>query len=157
MSLRSEAHHDSRVSRFFRQNRTREPIVIVDDDVAFLELLREGLRDAGYRTLCARDGGEALAAITNQRPAMVLVDIEMPGMEGLDLLAKIDRSPLLSRIPCALMTGDSRSCGSLTANWPVLHKPIRFEQLLMTIRRFVPDRRRPAMRCTAAEVIWSDH
>jgi len=109
------------MSRFFSPHRTHEPIVIVGDDVAFLELLREGISDAGYRTVCARDGSEALAAITNQKPAMIFVDIQMPGMDGASLLAKIERSPVLSRIPRA-----------------VLQKPVRFEQVLRTIQRLVP-------------------
>jgi CheY-like chemotaxis protein len=145
------------MSRFFSPHRTHEPIVIVGDDVAFLELLREGISDAGYRTVCARDGSEALAAITNQKPAMIFVDIQMPGMDGASLLAKIERSPVLSRIPRAVVTGDSDfSFGASTA-WPVLHKPVRFEQVLRTIQRFVPDRCRAAARGITAEVVWNDH
>ena len=125
------------VNTLFREYRTRQPIVIVDDDVAFAELLREGIRDAGYRPVWARDGREALTAITHEKPAMVLIDIEMPVMNGSELLAKLARSPALARIPRAVLTGDSRFARGASIPWPIFLKPICLEDVLKTIRRFV--------------------
>lgn len=122
---------------FFRECRTPPPIVIVDDDAAFAELLREGIRDAGYRPICACDGREGLTAIMHEKPAMVLIDIEMPEMNGSELLAKIDRSPALARIPRAVLTGDSNFTFGDSPSWPIFRKPICLERLLSTIRRFV--------------------
>jgi DNA-binding response OmpR family regulator len=79
------------------------PVVIVEDDADFVAILREGVREAGYRPICARDGREALSAILDERPAAVLVDLAMATNVS-DLLATLERSPVLSRIPRLIVT-----------------------------------------------------
>jgi CheY-like chemotaxis protein len=64
-------------------------ILIVDDDDRQRLLYREQFEDGGYEVLEARDGREALACIDRQQPDAVVLDINMPGMDGLDTLARI--------------------------------------------------------------------
>ena len=79
-------------------------IVIVDRDVGFVSIVRERIRQAGYRPIWAPDAPEALAAITHEKPAMLVIDIDVPGICGLELLAKLDRSPALARIPRVVLS-----------------------------------------------------
>jgi CheY-like chemotaxis protein len=73
--------------------------VIVAQDVAVVGELRARMGKAGYRPISAADVAEAIAAITHEKPALVLVDVVEPGVHGWDLVAKLDRSPALARIP----------------------------------------------------------
>jgi len=75
------------------------PVVVVGDDLDVVGMLRERIRQAGYRPIWARDVREALEAITHERPAGVIIDVDEPRVQGLELLAKLDRSPALARIP----------------------------------------------------------
>jgi PAS domain S-box-containing protein len=69
-------------------------ILIIDDEKAVLESLAAHLDDCGYRTLSARNGSEGLAAFARERADLVLVDLRMPELDGLEVLARIkDTSP----------------------------------------------------------------
>jgi CheY-like chemotaxis protein len=64
-------------------------ILIVDDDDRQRLLYREQFEDGGFEVFEARDGREALVCIDRQQPDAVVLDINMPGMDGLDTLARI--------------------------------------------------------------------
>ena len=63
-------------------------ILVVDDDDNLRWVVQTQLEDAGYEAATAADGRAALAAIQESRPALVLTDLKMPGMSGLELLKK---------------------------------------------------------------------
>ena len=66
-----------------------ETILVVDDDPYIQEALGDRLESLGYRVARASDGKQALELIDHQDPQMVFLDIEMPGMKGLDVLREI--------------------------------------------------------------------
>jgi signal transduction histidine kinase len=66
-----------------------EKILLVDDEEGIRKVLAISLQDAGYEVLTAASGEEALNAFRTQQPALVLTDIKMPGMDGIELLRKI--------------------------------------------------------------------
>ena len=66
-----------------------EMILVVDDDPYIQEALGDRLESLGYRVARASDGKQALELIDHQEPQMVFLDIEMPGMKGLDVLREI--------------------------------------------------------------------
>jgi DNA-binding NtrC family response regulator len=68
-----------------------ESILVVDDDPYIQETLKDRLESLGYRVLLAADGQQALELLEHQDPQLVLLDIEMPGMKGLDVLKEIRR------------------------------------------------------------------
>lgn len=71
-----------------------ETILIVDDDPHARLIHSEWLVHAGYRTLLAASGEAALALAREARPALVLVDLKMPGMDGWTLLDRLREDPL---------------------------------------------------------------
>lgn len=74
------------------------PLLIVDDEPANLALLRQILSPE-YALVFARSGTEALAAAAKHHPALVLLDIEMPEMDGYELIARLDADAQLRTIP----------------------------------------------------------
>jgi HD-like signal output (HDOD) protein/CheY-like chemotaxis protein len=79
-------------------------ILIVDDSAICREPIAAALRLKGYKTVCAADGLEALAAMEKERPALILLDISMPRMDGLTLLAAMRKHPEYKAVPVILLT-----------------------------------------------------
>ena len=82
-------------------------IVCVDDDPRYLKSITRFLTERGWTAHAYEKGEQALAALSEVRPALALVDVMMPGMDGLDLAAEI-RSRFHHRIPVVLLTGLTR-------------------------------------------------
>src|SRR5262245_25863826 len=78
----------------FRRDRDGAPmslgkILVVDDEPEVRRLLQDFLTDRGYEVFLAADGVEAIASLTANRPYLVLLDIAMPGMDGVEALNQI--------------------------------------------------------------------
>jgi DNA-binding NtrC family response regulator len=78
-------------------------LLIVDDEPVILKALRRVIRDDGYRVLTALEGEEALRLVSSELVDIVLSDIDMPGMNGLDLMVRLRRN--YPRIVRLLLTG----------------------------------------------------
>lgn len=68
-------------------------ILVADDDRVVLFTLCEGLREAGFEVIEARDGLQALALCRSETPALALLDIRMPGLDGLELARRLRDEP----------------------------------------------------------------
>ncbi len=79
-------------------------ILIVDDDAQIIRLIRSYLEEAGFSVLTADDGDTALHAIRQDRPDLVVLDIMLPGMDGLELTRTLRGDKHLSAIPILLLT-----------------------------------------------------
>ncbi len=66
-----------------------ETILCVEDDRSVLQLYYEELTDEGYKVILAKDGKEALSKYSKEKPDLVVMDIRMPGMDGLNVLTAI--------------------------------------------------------------------
>ena len=82
---------------------TPRRILIVDDDTTIVELLEQYFEDAGYRVEFALHGGDALTLIQHEPPDLVLLDIAMPGMDGVQVLRRI--LALEAAPPVIIVTG----------------------------------------------------
>src|SRR2546428_13399417 len=75
------------------------PVLIVDDDIETLAAERQLLAESGFRVIEARNGSEALRAVQDDPPAVVVLDVQMPGMDGpafaLELRIGLRRGPLV--------------------------------------------------------------
>jgi CheY-like chemotaxis protein len=132
-----------------RRNWPRRPIeiLLVEDNAADVRLTMEALREHGVRdrVSVARSGDEALACLRRQGafdgtpgPDLILLDLNLPGKDGRQLLAEIKGSPELKTIPVIVLTTsaderDVRDCYQLDANAYVV-KPVDFDQFLSTMR-----------------------
>lgn len=84
----------------------RETILAVDDEPAVCELLREFLEGRGYTVLTASNGAEALTIVEKERPQLILLDLLMPGMNGLEVLQRIGKIHSRARIVMLTAVGD---------------------------------------------------
>ena len=77
--------------------RFARPVLVVDDDDATRSAERAVLSDGGFRVIEARDGEEAMRALSNDPPAMVVLDIQMPGVDGPSFARKLRVAALTIR------------------------------------------------------------
>ena len=126
-------------------------ILVVEDHADSRELLRRLLESAGAEVLPARDGIEAIGILERRTPDIVLTDIRMPRMDGVQLAERIKNDLRWARIPMIAVTAyntadDLRK--TLEAGFDGhLEKPINLDALLTTVRRLLrPKRTRPRRR-----------
>ena len=82
-------------------------ILIVEDDSFQCTLLERLLEKAGYRSASAHSGGEALALLGRQQPDLILMDIDLPDLNGLQITRRLKASPSMAAIPIVMITGHS--------------------------------------------------
>jgi CheY-like chemotaxis protein len=114
---------------------------MVDDDVESQELYEEILRWAGFDVVTANDGDTALALAKTESPEAVVLDIQMPGKDGLAVLAELRRHSTTRHIPVIALTGfsDAADRARLTGGFAqVLEKPCDPHSLIATLRRALP-------------------
>ena len=80
-------------------------ILVVDDDDAVRGVVKAVLERAGYQIVTASNGPDAIALVRAQAVDLVLLDIEMPGMNGFDVCGLLRADPVLRAIPVMMMTG----------------------------------------------------
>jgi DNA-binding response OmpR family regulator len=83
-------------------------ILIADDEPNILISLEFLMKREGYEVLLARDGNEALAAIARERPALVLLDVMMPGKTGFDVCQAVRADEALADVKIVLLTAKGR-------------------------------------------------
>jgi diguanylate cyclase (GGDEF)-like protein len=116
-----------------RRESDHSRILIVDDNQDSLEILRARLESWGYRTQTASDGEEALAKIDVSPPDLILLDIMMPRMDGMEVARRVKGNPSLPFIPIimetALATTESKVEGLDSGADDYITKPIDFAEL----------------------------
>jgi two-component system OmpR family response regulator len=116
----------------------RRRVLVVDDDRAILELVCTRLTLAGYDAFAARDGAEGLERVNGLRPDGMILDLNMPHVDGFGLLERLGRERAL-KTPTLVLTarngrGDVQRAISLGAR-DYLAKPFKDGQLLMRVAR----------------------
>ena len=83
----------------------KKKILVVDDEVDFLEMIRLRLETSGYEVITALDGHEALDKVGTEKPDVVLLDILIPGLDGIEVLKQIRKKD--KRLPVYIITAFS--------------------------------------------------
>src|SRR2546427_3278614 len=79
-------------------------ILVVEDEKDLLDLLQFNLRQAGFETLAAQDGEQALALVRNRVPDLVLLDLMLPGVPGTEICRQLKSSPRTKNVPVVMLT-----------------------------------------------------
>lgn len=119
-------------------------VLVVDDDPDILDYFTSFLEDHGFEVRTAGSAVNALVALEERRPDVVLIDVLMPGKSGLDLLVRLRRDPRWSDIPLVVVTGNDQilqdDCQSYLGYYQdvrgpdgVLSKPIDRNALLAVL------------------------
>ena len=83
----------------------QETILIVDDEPHIIEVVRDYLKQSGYQVVTATDGQSALSQARYEHPALVVLDIMLPGsMDGFEVCRRMRRDPALAEIPIVMLT-----------------------------------------------------
>jgi DNA-binding response OmpR family regulator len=116
--------------------RFARPVLVVDDDDATRSAERAVLSDGGFRVIEARDGEEAMRALSNDPPAMVVLDIQMPGVDGPSFARSLRTA--LRHVPLVVLTGadDPKHQADRCNAEAYLTKPFDAPELLKVVRRF---------------------
>jgi CheY-like chemotaxis protein len=112
-------------------------LLITDDDGAFRETLRSVFAPRGFHTLTARDGAEALEIVRQESVHVLLTDMHMPRLNGLETIRRIRECHLI--LPCILLSaalddGLMEEARDLQA-FTVLRKPVRFAEVTDAVRQ----------------------
>jgi two-component system, cell cycle response regulator DivK len=115
-----------------------ELILIVEDNPQSLKLLRDILQIKGYQTLEAETGEEGVRLARERQPALILMDIQLPGINGIEALQRLRADPVTSATPiiavtASVMTQDRSRIMAAGFN-AFQSKPISVNQLLATVR-----------------------
>jgi two-component system cell cycle response regulator DivK len=118
-----------------------ELILIVEDNPKNLKLVRDSLQVKGYQTIDTETGEEGVRLAPERRPALILMDIQLPGINGVEALRQLRADPMTSAIPviavtASVMTDDRTRI--MAAGFDGFHgKPISVRQLLATVREIL--------------------
>jgi two-component system phosphate regulon response regulator PhoB len=113
-------------------------VLVVDDDAEVRDLLTHVLEQAGFRTVTAGDGEEVGDLVRRERPALILLDVILPGADGYTTLARLSGDPDTRDIPVVTITGYGapiyRTVSAGMGAREHLSKPFSPRQLLATVR-----------------------
>jgi diguanylate cyclase (GGDEF)-like protein/PAS domain S-box-containing protein len=116
-------------------------ILIVDDELHNRKLLALLLRAEGYVTHSAADAAEALTAIAESPPDLIMLDVMMPGMDGYTLATRLKSDPVTMHIPIIMLTaqldGESRLAGLNAGVEEFLTKPFESAELRLRVRNLL--------------------
>ena len=118
--------------------RRNAAILIVDDAPANLELLRKLMSEQGYQTYVATSGERALAIAQRARPDLILLDVLMPDMDGIETCRRLKQHPLTHGIPVIFMSARTETedvvagfdCGAVD----YINKPLRMAEVCARVR-----------------------
>jgi two-component system alkaline phosphatase synthesis response regulator PhoP len=88
-SRRSGVQPGDKTNLITMQNRAPQTILLVDDEPAIVDVLAQYLKDDGFSVVCANDGPSAVAAFSAARPDLVVLDVNLPGFPGTEVLRRI--------------------------------------------------------------------
>ena len=116
-------------------------ILIVDDDPLMHRLYKKYLEDAGYKMLIAENGTEAMAVVAQEQPQLIIMDIMMPGRDGLSVLRELKGLEISKDIPVVIVTANLdhyRTAKNESGNSGAesfLPKPLSPARLLAEVKR----------------------
>ena len=114
-------------------------ILVVEDEYCISEIVTEILAGSGYSVMVAINGKEGLDVLQHHRPDLILVDLMMPIMDGMQMIAHLRQDPALCSIPVVVTSAAHVQPPEGLATWQgVLYKPFDIDPLLEIVARLLP-------------------
>jgi CheY-like chemotaxis protein len=119
----------------------RHRILYIEDNFQNRRLVKRLLTKKGYEIIEAEDGLQGIAVAAREKPNLILMDINLPGIDGMEATSRLKSSPDLAHIPIVAVTaqamrGDRERIMASGCD-DYLQKPIDNEQLVNTVRKFI--------------------
>ena len=117
-------------------------ILAVDDSATMRQMINFTLRQAGYDVIEASDGREALGKLESDRVDLIITDLYMPNLDGIELIKRVRSSAIHRFTPILMLTTESQEAKKLegqaagATGWIV--KPFQPEQLVKVVKRVLP-------------------
>jgi two-component system cell cycle response regulator DivK len=119
---------------------TGPTVLVVEDNERNMRLFRDVLESSGYRTLEATTGERAVALVAELRPDLVLMDIQLPGIDGIEALGRLRAEARTASVPVLALTAQAMDGDRerfLAAGFDgYLSKPVDISNLVATVRRY---------------------
>lgn len=114
-------------------------VLVVDDDSGIRDVLADALDLEGYEVILASNGREALARVDETTPALIVLDIMMPGMDGFAVAADLERRAMRPGVPILVLTADGRAAEKAARMGAegYIQKPFAVSALLQEVARIV--------------------
>ena len=120
-------------------------ILVADDDIFFLRVFTDLIRDAGYECLAVESGLEALEKARGFHPDMIITDVVMPGMDGFEVTRRIKQDPSTTHVPVIIITSltdrDSKVKGLESGADELLNKPLDETEFRIRVRNILKVKR----------------
>jgi two-component system cell cycle response regulator DivK len=117
-----------------------EPVLVVEDNDTSMKLFREVLQATGYTALEASSGEEALALAAESTPALILMDIQLPDIDGIEALRRLREDERTAHIPVLALTAQAMKGDRerfLAAGFDgYLSKPVDVPEFMATVQRY---------------------
>ena len=134
---------------------TTEIIQIIEDDSVHAMLLAHALSKAGYRINVASDGAEGLADVERLMPALVVLDVMLPGMDGHEICRRIRDDPRTSTIPIVMVSAlageDHRVAGLSLGVDDYVAKPFSLREVVARVQAVLRRSNRPTLEDSPSE------
>lgn len=121
-----------------------QTVLVIDDEAALRATLRTALEDAGYRVVEAGDGSEGLTQFAREKPDLVLMDIIMPNMEGIETILELRKQKVAT--PIIAMSGGGRldatdvlEIAGKFGTEKTISKPFRMSEMVKAVRSLLPE------------------
>ncbi len=113
-------------------------LLVVDDEAEMVSILKLSFEEEGFTVITASNGPAAIALAKSSRPDLMILDVKMPGMSGIDVCHAIRQDPNLTTTPVIMLTAKRLDEGlesalQVKANW-YLEKPFDFVDLLFHVK-----------------------
>ena len=121
------------------ENNSTKHLLVLDDDKMMLQLIKNKMNNQGYQTALCSNAAEAIGQLKVMRPDIILLDIILPGMNGLEFLSYIKFNQLYFDVPVIMMsvlgTQEVISAGFKLGAADYVHKPIDFGKLFLSMEK----------------------
>ena len=125
---------------------TGPQVLVVEDNERNMKLFRDVLESSGYRTLEATTGERAVELVVEHRPDLVLMDIQLPGIDGVEALGRLRAEERTASVPVLALTAQAMDGDRerfLAAGFDgYLSKPVDISDFVATVRRYCEGRGR---------------
>lgn len=117
-------------------------ILIIEDNVANMKLASMLLRNVGHSVVCAVDAESGLRLARSESPTLILMDVQLPGMDGLTATGLLKGDPTTAGIPVIALTAmamqSDREKGRVAGCDAYIAKPLRYQELYAAIDKLLP-------------------
>lgn len=116
-------------------------ILIADDQLYMIRLLEMTLKKGGYEVVSCRDGNEALATAAREQPQLIVLDLIMPGLDGIGALRQLKENPVTKNIPVVVLSAIGHALTQAEAERVgaamFMTKPFSPNQLLVEVKKIL--------------------